>query len=210
MKKLAFLVAALLGTNALGQSLPPGVPPLPKLQPKLKVDTEGLIHVAANTDWRAWLSRHYPDREKTWPEKARLSFETLAKGGRRDFVGTGDYGGDKTPMAILIRFLPSKKPDAGAMSTFVIAKWVQGRWTRPVILGAQEGARLNGKTSDDLADQDGYLIDLVRGNPANVERPGILFLMELANRYGTGMSDPAQLYFSVKQKEFVLNDDFGQ
>lgn len=166
---------------------------------------DGLVHVAVDTKWRAWLNRHYPSRSSSWPEPAAKAFKALEGAADWDYIGKGDYDADSAPSAVLIKFAPGKKASLGVMSRFTVYKWRDGKWTELVDLDAEHGAKLNGEGDEDLNCQDGYLLDLVLGNRKSQDRPGLSFFLELANKNGQGMSDAAQLYYSRKTGKYALS-----
>lgn len=208
MRVLVLSLIAVFVAPARGQAARlSDLPPLPEARPKIRADPDGLIRVAAGADWRGWLARHSPDRSSSWPAPAAESFALLAKEESWDYVGRGDFDRDGTPTALLLKFRPSKAPDAGVVDRLTIAKWRDGTWVKPVDLRAGKGASLNGAPYRDFEWEYGYLIDLVRENPKDAARPGLSFFLELANGRGQGYSDPTQVYFDAKTRRYAVSDE---
>ncbi|MDE2292289.1 MAG: hypothetical protein KGL53_09415 [Elusimicrobia bacterium] len=162
------------------------------------------VRIAAASGWRAWLAKRFPEREKNWPAPARRALPALMGKSRWDFVGTGRYGGDARPAALLIRLHALEGSGVVVVDRLVLARWQDGRWTEPVRLEGPSGIWLDGTKADAAPWDLGYLVDLAQGTPG--AGPGLTLWVEYANARGEGASDSASIYASPKDGKYVFDD----
>lgn len=183
------------------------LPPLPPVRDKVVTDPDGLVHVSAKADWKAWLGKHFPDASARWTAEAAKAFESNLEG-PWDFVGKADYDGDGVPTALLLRFKRSPKRSEEVLSRVRVMKWTGSGWTTPLELNSAFGVRMNGAAVKPLAAAKGkgFILDFGRADPKNKRSPGMWIYMELANGRDVAMTESVQFYYLATEKKYAVDD----
>ncbi len=162
------------------------------------------IDAESGADWKGWLNKNFPDASSAWPAAAAKSFPEVVGKERWDYVGKGDIDRDGSPTGLLIRFEAKPKQGYLVVSRLVIAKWLDGRWTRLLSADEERGIAVNGIKPGAMQSRDfhGYQLTLFAGDPDDTQNPGMWTILEAVDRKGETLTEPADFYYAPKAKRY--------